>query len=317
MLRRMILLTQMILAVALVAHIASAPMTDGALPTQAAAPPAAPAQVAADTGPAPVQLAEEIAARGLFPVATTASGELVAPAARSAQDTPAAPASAEALKKVRLVGTVVTQHEGVLAIIEDLDAKRQDLYMLHDVIPDIGEVMEIRKDAIVVRRGDRHELIESPLSQLMKAAAEASGRSAEPSVGVAPHRPTGPLPLLARLARPAGGTPPSRSASVALARRELDETLADLSSLTSQARFAPAVADGKAQGLRLEQVAPRSLYDRLGLQVGDVLQRINGSPVPDTDELLNLLHQARSAGSFSMELIRGGRRLTWTYELHS
>ena len=59
-------------------------------------------------------------------------------------------------------------HEGVSAIVEELSSKRQLFFRLHDQIPDIGEISEIRRDGMVVRQGDQQELLELAASQIEK-----------------------------------------------------------------------------------------------------------------------------------------------------
>ncbi|TKB62416.1 MAG: hypothetical protein E8D49_01550 [Nitrospira sp.] len=45
--------------------------------------------------------------------------------------------------KLKLLGVVMGDHEGVSAIVEELSSKRQLFFRLHDHIPDIGEISEI------------------------------------------------------------------------------------------------------------------------------------------------------------------------------
>ena len=59
-------------------------------------------------------------------------------------------------------------HEGVSAIVEELSSKQQLFFRLHDYIPDIGEISEIRRDGMVVRQGDQQELLELAASQIEK-----------------------------------------------------------------------------------------------------------------------------------------------------
>lgn len=63
---------------------------------------------------------------------------------------------------------VIGDREGVSAIVEELSSKRQLFFKLHEQIPDVGEISEIRRDGIVVRQGDQQELLELAASQTEK-----------------------------------------------------------------------------------------------------------------------------------------------------
>ena len=71
-------------------------------------------------------------------------------------------------------------HEGVSAIVEELSSKRQLFLRLHDQIPDIGEISEIRRDGMVVRQGDQQELLELAASQIEKPPAAPVAAAHQP-----------------------------------------------------------------------------------------------------------------------------------------
>src|SRR6266404_7403403 len=106
---------------------------------------------------------EHIRTSGLFPLPPDPLGMSTAG--------PGAPPSHAPLNlasKLKLLGVVIGDHDGVSAIVEELSSKRQLFFRLHDQIPDVGEISEIRRDGMVVRQGDQQELLELAASQVEK-----------------------------------------------------------------------------------------------------------------------------------------------------
>src|SRR5262249_3532435 len=62
-------------------------------------------------------------------------------------------------------------------------------------------------------------------------------------------------------------------------RRELAGAVDNMSGLMTQLRAVAEVQDGRPAGFRLFQIRDDSLFARLGLRNGDVVQRVNGAPV--------------------------------------
>lgn len=59
-------------------------------------------------------------------------------------------------------------------------------------------------------------------------------------------------------------------------------------------------------GFRVGQVQPGSLYERLGLRVGDVIRSVNGQPINNMDEVMRLYQQFGSVREVNVEVLRAG-----------
>lgn len=191
--------------------------------------------------------------------------------------------------KLRLLGVVLRSERGVFAIVEELATKRQVLYRLHDQIPDLGEVSAIRRDGMVVRSGDQEELLE--LSTTDKPAAAAATASAPVS--------------------PAPGAPIKK----VIDRREVEAAMADLPKLLTQARAVPYMVNGAPNGYRIDYIAPASFYEKIGIQSGDVLQRVNGVDVRDPSTMLSLFQQLKNERMVKVDMVRNNQKTTMTFEL--
>jgi len=59
-------------------------------------------------------------------------------------------------------------------------------------------------------------------------------------------------------------------------------------------------------GFRVGQVQAGSLYEKLGLRVGDVIRSVNGQPINNMDEVMRLYQQFGSAREVNVEVLRAG-----------
>lgn len=241
------------------------------------------------------QAMEHIRSSGLFllpPVmengttGTTASG-------RRSSSGPVVRASLGLAARLRLIGTVLGDQRGVFAIVEELSSKQQSLYHLHDSILDLGEVAEIRRNGIIVRQGNVEELLELAISESQAALTGAAGATPNPQAATAPIAPLRKV----------------------VDRREVEQAMNDLPKLLSQARAVPNTVNGAINGFRLDYIAPASFYEKIGVQTGDVLQRVNGVDIRDPSTILSLLQQLKNEQTVKLDLVRNNQRSTITYEL--
>lgn len=232
------------------------------------------------------QLVEQIKTSGLFPL--PAQSSLLS----SADGAPIVPPQPplNVAKKLRLLGTIVSDRENGAAIIEDIASKRQGLFHLHETIPDIGEIYAIKREGVVIRLNDQEELLEPAVLQTEEAKAA-------PAVTSTPQQPF--TPLLKRT----------------LDRREVAEAVNDPAKLMTQAHAVPYLKNGALIGFRLDFVAPAGFFDKAGFQYGDVIQRINGIEIRDPGRLLNSFQQVVNERTVKVDLIRAAQSTTLTYDL--
>lgn len=232
-------------------------------------------------------MVDHIRTSGLFPLPpdplsiTTAAGS----------GAPPSRAPLNLASKLKLLGVVIGDHEGVSAIVEELSSKRQLFFRLHDQIPDVGEISEIRRDGMVVRLGDQQELLELAASQIEKPpSAPVTARSAIVPVPGSPVR-------------------------TVLDRRDVEQAMGDLPKLLSQARAVPYVVNGAMNGFRLDFIAPSSFYEKIGLKYGDVLQQVNGVDIRDPGTMLTLFQQLRNEKTVKLDVLRNNQRTAMTFDI--
>jgi len=98
-------------------------------------------------------------------------------------------------------------------------------------------------------------------------------------------------------------------------RAKIDAALANLPRLLTQARLIPNFSGGKADGFRLLNMQAGSFFTEIGLQEGDVLQRINGIEVNDPQNLLKAFQQLRNETAINVDLQRQAQPVTLAYEI--
>lgn len=265
------------------AHSINAVIADALFLQPAGALSPAPREVATSTAYSPVQFAETVRTSGLFALPIAPADPLQS----GIQASTPVRGSLGLAGKIRLIGVVFNDQRGVFAIVEEVASKRQGLYRVSDQIADIGELMEIRRDAIVVRKGAVEELLELGLMERPPLPPLASGPASIPGV-------------------------PLRKV---VDRREVEQAMSDLPKLLTQARAVPFVANGAISGFRIDYIAPASFYEKIGIQYGDVLQRVNGVDVRDPSTMLNLFQQLKNERTVRLDLVRNNQKTTMTYEL--
>ncbi|HEY6084153.1 MAG TPA: hypothetical protein VIU63_02090 [Nitrospira sp.] len=284
--RRIVIVLYVMGTTFLIAHTINTVIAEALLvPSGIAAPQIVP-NADASTNRSPSALADQVRTSGLFPLPPD-------PVGSSTIAGPSTGILAQPLNlaaKLKLLGVVIGERGGVSAIVEILASKQQAFFRLHDLIPDIGEVSEIRREGIVVRQGNQQELLE--LVSPMGEAPAPKTVAATPATAA----PTGPIKKV-------------------LDRREVEQAISDLPKLLSQARAVPMMVNGAMSGFRLDYIAPSSFYEKIGLQQGDVLKQVNGVEIRDPGTMLTLFQQLRNERSVKLDVMRNNQRTAMTYDI--
>ena len=232
-------------------------------------------------------MVEHIRTSGLFPLPSDPVGLSTA----AGSGAPLSRAPLNLASKLKLLGVVIGDQGGISAIVEELSSKRQLFFRLHDQIPDVGEISEIRRDGMVVRQGDQQEFLELAASQIEKPlAVSVTAGSAVASAPGSPMR-------------------------TVLDRRDVEQAIGDLPKLLSQARAVPYLVNGAMNGFRLDYVAPSSFYEKIGLKYGDVLQQVNGVNIRDPGTMLTLFQQLRNEKTVKLDVLRNNQRTAMTFDI--
>jgi general secretion pathway protein C len=144
-----------------------------------------------------------------------------------------------------------------------------------------------------------------------KEYLDADPGGAALNVGVAPV----PVASRATTGVPLEGIRKLSDARYEIDRQVIDGALNNLNTLATQARLVPSFENGVANGFKLFQIQPGSLYSAIGIENGDVITRINGYEVNSPDKALEVYQKLRESSHVSIDLKRGGQNLKKDYNI--
>jgi len=81
--------------------------------------------------------------------------------------------------------------------------------------------------------------------------------------------------------------------------------------LLSQALMVP----NPSGGFLVREIQPNSVYQKLGLQVGDVIRSVNGQPVNSLQDAMRAYQQAANLRDVRLEVVRNGRPEVLQYQI--
>ena len=132
-----------------------------------------------------------------------------------------------------------------------------------------------------------------------------------PNVGVAPV----PPPSGAPPRRTADGIRKTADNKYDVKKSVLDGTLSNLNAVATQARIVPSFKNGVANGFKVFSIQPNSFYSSIGVENGDVIQKINGYEINSPDKALEIYQKLREARHVTVDLERNGQTIRKEYNV--
>ncbi|MEL6339103.1 MAG: type II secretion system protein GspC [Myxococcota bacterium] len=189
-----------------------------------------------------------------------------------------------------------------MAVFYDNSSREPTVFSINDganELSDDATLVEIRSRAAVVRRRDHFELCsadeQKPAGAAARPVASTVARAASESDGDEVQK-TGDNEYL-------------------VSKDYIDETMGNLSKVATQARIVPSFKNGKANGFKLFSIKPNSIYQKIGLQNGDVIQKINGYTIDSPDKALEIYSKLKTSRDVNIELLRRGRATSKNYNI--
>ncbi|MEW6335648.1 MAG: type II secretion system protein N [Thermodesulfobacteriota bacterium] len=191
--------------------------------------------------------------------------------------------SQEAPLPIELRGTVAGDARFGFAVIEEKGSRKQRLVKVGDTLMGV-QVLRIKRNAI--------DLLVNEREQTLRIVETKEGAIPPPSPAPAP------------------GTAPG---AIILSRSEIDERLRDMGSLLRQALVRPYFTAGVPDGFLISNIRPGSLYTKMGMMDGDIIQEVNNRKIQTADDVMGLLNTIRSGSSLSVTVKRQGNPVTMNY----
>ena len=98
-------------------------------------------------------------------------------------------------------------------------------------------------------------------------------------------------------------------------RREIASSTENLGQILLQARALPYMERGKTVGFRISEIVPGSIYEKIGLVNGDVVQRVNSQDVDEPAKFFQMYQGLKDERHISIDLLRNGQRQTLNYDV--
>lgn len=197
-----------------------------------------------------------------------------------------------------LIGTVILRDElRSLATIEDKSAGIVYPVRQEDEIPSKIKVLkiEVRKVIFINVATGRREYVDLPDDGMPPITATRV------SIG-----------------RPGGGGPGIEKISPTqfnVQRTEVDKALQDFNKVLTEARAVPNFENGAPAGYKLFQIVPGSIYDKLGLQNGDIITGLNGSLINDPGKAFEMLSELKTSNHLELQIKKNGKVQSYTYDI--
>jgi len=134
-----------------------------------------------------------------------------------------------------------------------------------------------------------------------------------PNVGVIPVPPPGGDPSTTGV--PPDGVRKTSDNKYEVKKSVLDGTLSNLNSVATQARIVPSFKNGVANGFKVFSIQPNSFYSAIGVENGDVVQKINGYEINSPDKALEIYQKLREARHVTVDLERNGQTIRKEYNV--
>ena len=187
--------------------------------------------------------------------------------------------------KIALLGTVVGGQQDGFAVIEEVGKRKQGLYKVGDSVEG-ATVRRILRGKVVLRVNDKDEVL------TMKE---------EPASGGEPEYPKEPSA--------------EKESTVVVKRSEVDESLKNVHQLLSQVRIRPHFTDGVAAGLAISNIKPGSIFARMGLRNGDIVQGLNGRNIQTPDDVMEVYQRLKSGSRVTVQVMRDGEEKIINYQI--
>jgi general secretion pathway protein C len=200
--------------------------------------------------------------------------------------------------KAKLVGTVVADDpRWSLCVLVETGTQATGIYGVGSVVQDDYFITKIERKRVTLKHSNRFEYLD----------LEEEHGAAKPA-----------LPVSKKVEEPAAGEGVRKltDTSYVVSQAEIDKTLSNLNQVAMQARIVPNFEGGKANGFKLFSIKPDSIYAKIGLQNGDVVQKINGFEINSPDKALEIYQKLKDSKSVKIDISRGGKAMSYDYTIH-
>jgi general secretion pathway protein C len=185
---------------------------------------------------------------------------------------------------IRLWGTVTEKNGSAYAVIEALQGpnrkKEQRLYKEGETVQN-ATIEKIYRDKILLNLEGEKQILAMEKYQSRKSYHRSRQYRRQP----------------ARLTR-------------SIRRKDIEKAFQNINTVMRQARIRP-----RSNGMYISSIRRGSIFQRLGLKNGDIIQGVDGKQINSVDDAMNFYNSLKSGTRVALGLKRRGRPLTITYRI--
>jgi len=204
--------------------------------------------------------------------------------------------TAEPVRETRLnltlKGILAHRAEGKKLALIASEGQEEKVYGVGDSVPGGAKIIRIESRRVILRRNG---VTESLKLQVKKLEGRSSGLSSE-----AGEKGTAGIRQVAKHRRE-------------VARQTVQKQLENLPQLLQQAKAVPYSRNGRKAGFRIVNIQQGSVFQKLGLKEGDVIQGVNGKDIRTPSQALKTYRELKNASSFRVRLLREGQQVNMNY----
>ncbi|MFO1471088.1 MAG: PDZ domain-containing protein [Turneriella sp.] len=118
--------------------------------------------------------------------------------------------------------------------------------------------------------------------------------------------------------QPAVATSGGTVISKVISREEVNKNiLGNPAKIYEGAQFGPHLVNGKIEGYKIARVNDDHVFAKLGAKSGDIIRKVNGYGLNDTERMLDLWKAIRTAPEVKIELERDGKVITYDFQIRN
>lgn len=185
-------------------------------------------------------------------------------------------------------------------IARDKNNTDKDIFNLWGDVFGMGTLAAVRRVEIDVRRPDG-----SIVTVKVREECQTGGGAPAP---VAPAED-------AQASAGGEGIQQNGDNSFTIDQSEINKAMSNLEQLSRDARVAAHYQNGEVIGFKVFRIKPGSLYSKLGLRNGDIIQSVNGKALDSTEQALALVNTLKNEKNFNIEIRRRNEPVTLSYSI--
>ncbi len=195
-----------------------------------------------------------------------------------------------------------------IALIKDNSSSNMNSFFVGDKLTPEARIFEIHREKVILKVGDHREYLalETPeLSRKDKRQKKAESKDSKSAYALEP-----PPDSYKEEGFERNGNNMVVSSDF---RRKILTT--DFAKVLQDAKAEPYMVGSELAGFRLTKIRQDSIYQKAGLQNGDIVKEINGVSLVDTGQAIKLLNSLRGENEIDIRLERDGAPITMNMQV--